>query len=63
VVLAVISTFGMGRSNEIAKGLIGPLKKLGLRDLDHGQHAEGHEEGHGANRIVILGFFRARAHL
>jgi Kef-type K+ transport system membrane component KefB len=63
VVLAVISTFFMGRSSEVTKGLIGPLKKLGLRDLDHAHHADGHEEGHGANRIVILGFFRAASAL
>jgi FlaA1/EpsC-like NDP-sugar epimerase len=63
VVLAVISTFCMGRSSEITKGLIGPLKKLGLRDLDHVHHAD-HEGGHGeTNRIVILGFFRAASAL
>src|SRR4051794_17302755 len=63
VVLAVVSTFFMGRSSEVTKGLIGPLKKLGLRDLDHVHHADGHEDGHGANRIVILGFFRAASAL
>jgi len=65
VVLAVLSTFFMARSGEITKGLIGPLKKIGLRDLDHGHHAEGgHEGGHGeTNRIVILGFFRAASAL
>src|SRR6476620_3201744 len=40
VVLAVISAFFMVRSGEITKGLIGPLKKIGLRDLDHVHHAE-----------------------
>jgi Kef-type K+ transport system membrane component KefB/Trk K+ transport system NAD-binding subunit len=65
VVLAVISTFIMVRSGEITKGLIGPLKKIGLRDLDHAHHAEGgHEGGHGeTNRIVILGFFRSASAL
>jgi FlaA1/EpsC-like NDP-sugar epimerase len=64
VVLAVVSTFIMARSGEITKGLIGPLKKLGLRDLDHTHHAEGHEGAHGeTNRIVILGFFRAASAL
>ncbi|MGQ0681104.1 cation:proton antiporter [Bradyrhizobium sp.] len=64
VVLAVLSTFFMVRSGEITKGLIGPLKKIGLRDLDHVHHAEGHEGGHGeTNRIVILGFFRAASAL
>lgn len=65
VVLAVFSTFIMVRSGKITKGLIGPLKKIGLRDLDHAHHAEGaHEGGHGeTNRIVILGFFRAASAL
>jgi Kef-type K+ transport system membrane component KefB len=64
VVLAVLSTFVMVRSGEITKGLIGPLKKIGLRDLDHVHHEGGHEGGHGeTNRIVILGFFRAASAL
>ena len=48
-----------------AAALIGPLKRIGLRDLDHGQAAEaGHEGGHGeTRRIVILGFFRAASAL
>jgi Kef-type K+ transport system membrane component KefB len=66
VVLAVLSTFVMVRSDEITRWAIGPLKGLGLRDLDH-DHAhggEGHEGGHGeARRIVILGFFRAASAL
>lgn len=66
VVLAVLSTFAMGRSDEITRWAIGPLKRIGLRDLDHGSgHAEeGHGGGHGeARRIVILGFFRAASAL
>lgn len=66
VVLAVLSTFVMTRSDEITRWAIGPLKRFGLRDLDHGSgHAEeGHEGGHGeARRIVILGFFRAASAL
>ncbi|MBR0787722.1 cation:proton antiporter [Bradyrhizobium manausense] len=66
VVLAVLSTFVMTRSDEITRWAIGPLKRLGLRDLDHGNgHAdEGHGGGHGeARRIVILGFFRAASAL
>ncbi|MBR0838614.1 cation:proton antiporter [Bradyrhizobium liaoningense] len=66
VVLAVLSTFVMTRSDEITRWAIGPLKWIGLRDLDHGGgHAEeGHEGGHGeARRIVILGFFRAASAL
>jgi Kef-type K+ transport system membrane component KefB len=65
VLLAVLSTFFMVRSGQITKGLIGPLKSIGLHDLDHVHHAEGgHEGGHGeTNRIVILGFFRAASAL
>ncbi|MCK1422759.1 cation:proton antiporter [Bradyrhizobium sp. 180] len=66
VVLAVLSTFVMTRSDEITRWMIGPLKRIGLRDLDHGSgHAEeAHEGGHGeARRIVILGFFRAASAL
>lgn len=66
VVLAVLSTFVMTRSDEITRFAIDPLKRIGLRDLDHGSgHAEeGHEGGHGeARRIVILGFFRAASAL
>lgn len=66
VVLAVLSTFVMTRSDEITRWAIGPLKRIGLRDLDHGNgHAEeDHEGAHGeARRIVILGFFRAASAL
>ncbi|WP_407147770.1 cation:proton antiporter [Bradyrhizobium sp. ORS 86] len=65
VVLAVLSTFAMGRSDQIVRGLIGPLKRIGLRDLDHAQDSEGAGEGgHGEiRRIVILGFFRAASAL
>jgi Kef-type K+ transport system membrane component KefB len=65
VVLAVLSTFVMGRSDQVTRALIGPLKRIGLRDLDQAQDADaGHEGGHGeARRIVILGFFRAASAL
>jgi Kef-type K+ transport system membrane component KefB len=65
VLLAVLSTFLMGRSDQIVRLAIGPLKRLGLRDLDHaGLAAAEHGEGHGAaRRIVILGFFRAASAL
>ncbi|MBN8992027.1 MAG: cation:proton antiporter [Rhizobiales bacterium] len=65
VVLAVISTFVMGKSDEITRALIGPMKKIGLRDLDQAHEGDaGHEGGHGeARRIVILGFFRAASAL
>src|SRR3954449_11380231 len=65
VVLAVLSTFVMGRSDQVTRGLIGPLKRIGLRDLDHvHEHADEHGGGHGeARRVVILGFFRAASAL
>jgi Kef-type K+ transport system membrane component KefB len=65
VVLAVVSTFVMARSDQVTRGLIGPLKRIGLRDLDHKHDADaGHEAGHGeARRVVILGFFRAASAL
>ncbi|SDT55309.1 cation:proton antiporter [Bradyrhizobium canariense] len=65
VILAVLSTFVMVRSDQITRLAIGPLKRIGLRDLDHVHSGEpGHEGGHGeARRIVILGFFRAASAL
>jgi len=65
VVLAVLSTFVMVRSDQIVRLAIGPLKRIGIRDLDHAQAADaGHEGGHGeTRRIVILGFFRAASAL
>jgi Trk K+ transport system NAD-binding subunit len=65
VLLAVLSTFVMARSDQVTRALIGPLKRIGLRDLDDGHDADAaHEGGHGeARRIVILGFFRAASAL
>jgi Kef-type K+ transport system membrane component KefB len=65
VLLAVLSTFVMMRSDQITRLAIGPLKRIGIRDLDHSHfHDAGHEDGHGeARRIVILGFFRAASAL
>ncbi|KRR07403.1 hypothetical protein CQ12_01065 [Bradyrhizobium jicamae] len=64
VVLAVLSTFVMARSDQVTRGLIGPLKRIGLRDLDHKHEGEAGHGGHGeARRIVILGFFRAASAL
>jgi Kef-type K+ transport system membrane component KefB/voltage-gated potassium channel Kch len=65
VVLAVLSTFVMMRSDQITRLAIGPLKRIGIRDLDQSRDADaGHEGGHGeARRIVILGFFRAASAL
>jgi hypothetical protein len=65
VILAVLSTFVMMRSDQITRLAIGPLKRIGIRDLDHAHATDaGHEGGHGeARRIVILGFFRAASAL
>jgi FlaA1/EpsC-like NDP-sugar epimerase len=64
VILAVLSTFVMMRSDQIVRMAIGPLKRIGLRDLDHSHAEEGEEDGHGeGRRILILGFFRAASAL
>jgi Kef-type K+ transport system membrane component KefB len=65
VILAVLSTLVIMRSDPISRWAVGALKRIGLRDLDHAQNADGdHESGHGgARRIVILGFFRAASAL
>ncbi len=64
VILAVLSTFIMMRSDQIVRMAIGPLKRIGLRDLDHSHADEGEEDGHGeGRRILILGFFRAASAL
>src|SRR3954447_4896668 len=65
VVLAVLSTFAIARSDQITRASIRALKRIGLRDLDHRHDADAdHEGGHGeARRVVILGFFRAASAL
>jgi Kef-type K+ transport system membrane component KefB len=65
VLLAVLSTFMIGRSDQIVRAAIGPLKRLGLRDLDATEPGAAEPgEGHGtARRIVILGFFRTASAL
>jgi Kef-type K+ transport system membrane component KefB/voltage-gated potassium channel Kch len=59
VVLAVLSTFLMMRSDRITRRAIPALKKLGFSDLDQ-KHAE--DEAESADdrkrRILLLGFFR-----
>lgn len=63
--LAVVSTFGMAKSDGLVRALIPWLKKHGLRDLDHapdGAEALGGTGGLGA-RIVFVGFFRAASSL
>jgi Kef-type K+ transport system membrane component KefB/voltage-gated potassium channel Kch len=65
VLLAVLSTFVMTRSNVITRRAIPLLKRIGVRDLDQGQAADDDGQGgHGeSRRIVILGFFRAASAL
>lgn len=65
VILAVLSTFVIMRSDQITRWAIPVLKRLGFHDLDHTQtSSDEHEGGHGAaRRIVILGFFRAASAL
>src|SRR5688500_1556175 len=62
VILAVLSTFAIMQSDSITRALIGPLKRLGFRDLDHETH-----EANGAHarprRILLLGFFRTASSL
>jgi Kef-type K+ transport system membrane component KefB len=63
--LAVVSTFGMAKSDGLVRALIPWLKKHGLRDLDHAADdadALAGTHGHGA-RIVFVGFFRAASSL
>ncbi len=65
VLLAVLSTFVIVRSDPIARRAIPLLKRAGLRDLDGNKDGEaGHQGGHGATRpIVLLGFFRTASAL
>ena len=66
VVLAVLSTFAIGRSDQLSRSGISFLKRLGLRDLDRTEAGEGGHDGGGhgePRRIVILGFFRAASAL
>ncbi len=66
VVLAVLSTFAIGRSDQLSRSGISFLKRLGLCDLDRTEAGEGGHDGGGhgePRRIVILGFFRAASAL
>ena len=59
VILAVVSTFVMMRSDQITRSAIPVLKKLGLGDLDHRPvDAEGDDPDERKRRILVLGFFR-----
>jgi Kef-type K+ transport system membrane component KefB/voltage-gated potassium channel Kch len=59
VILAVISTFLMMRSDQITRSAIPMLKKLGLSDLDHRPvDAEADDPDERKRRIIVLGFYR-----
>ena len=58
--LAVLSTFGMTRSDALTRALIPTLKRLGLRDLDAAS-AGGAAESRA--RILLVGFFRTASSL
>jgi Kef-type K+ transport system membrane component KefB len=59
VILAVLSTFAMTHSDLISRAAIGPLKLLGIRDLDHKASDDPDDGGHSRpRRIMLLGFFR-----
>ena len=62
VILAVLSTFAMSRSDSIVRWTVVRLKRLGIRDLGDGLEPEEAEDGHGA-RIMLLGFFRTASSL
>ena len=57
VVLAVLNTFVMMRSDGATRRIIPILKRLGLSDLDHGA-AESEGQSEIKRRILILGFYR-----
>ena len=58
VVLAAGSTFAIGRSDGIVRAVLPVMRRLGLRDLDHGTGPDDGGEGLGGARIMLLGFFR-----
>jgi len=58
VILAVASTFMMVNSDSITRQAVAGLRRIGVRDLDHGRTAP-EAQGHGQRGIVLLGFFRA----
>ncbi|MBK9387015.1 MAG: cation:proton antiporter [Planctomycetes bacterium] len=66
VVLAVVSTFGMMRSESLLSRMIPLLQRLGLKDLSGpapGASARA-DAGHGVHaRIVLLGFYRTASSL
>lgn len=62
VLLAVLSTLAITRSDNIIRWLVPALKRIGIADLDDGAKREEDADGHGA-RIMLLGFFRTASSL
>jgi Kef-type K+ transport system membrane component KefB len=59
IILAVLSTFLIMRSDPISRSTITTLKRIGLRDLDDGRaDAEPDDADHGKHHILVLGFYR-----
>ena len=69
VMLAMLSSFVMMRSDSFVRGVIPFLKRCGLRDLDDGETQLRTRDqivsasGHGSARILLLGFFRTASSL
>ena len=63
VILAVVSTLAMARSEAVTRGAIAGLKRLGLRDLDHPAEQDQAGGTHHGNRIMLLGFYRTASSL
>jgi hypothetical protein len=58
VVLAVLNTFLMMRSDAATRHVIPILKRLGLRDLDHSRADDEETKTDRKQRILVLGFYR-----
>lgn len=63
VVMAALSTFAMNGSDRLVRGALPLMKRLGLRDLDHGRDQEEEGGAHEGARIILLGFFRTASSL
>jgi Kef-type K+ transport system membrane component KefB len=58
VVLAVLNTFLMMRSDAATRHVIPILKRLGFRDLDHSRADDEQTTTERKQRILVLGFYR-----
>jgi Kef-type K+ transport system membrane component KefB len=62
VILAVLSSLAMGKSEKLVPFVLRLLGRLGLKDLDR-MMDDGEASGHGGARIILLGFFRSASSL